>query len=88
MDQVHQVIRYRHYAYRTEQTYCDWIIRFIKFYDCKTHPALMGKQEIDKFLSYLATEKKFLHQPRRITPNGVNPKTSIKCYYIFIQRCS
>ena len=26
MDQVRQVLRYHHYAYRTEQTYCDWII--------------------------------------------------------------
>jgi len=23
MDQVRQVLRYHHYAYRTEQTYCD-----------------------------------------------------------------
>ena len=26
MDQVRQVLRYYHYAYRTEQTYCDWIV--------------------------------------------------------------
>jgi len=25
MDQVREVLRYYHYAYRTEQTYCDWI---------------------------------------------------------------
>jgi Phage integrase, N-terminal SAM-like domain len=35
MDQVRQMLRYHHYAYRTEQTYCDWIIRFIKFHDAK-----------------------------------------------------
>ena len=27
MDQVRQVLRYHHYAYRSEQTYCDWIMR-------------------------------------------------------------
>ena len=27
MDQVREVLRYHHYAYRTEQTYCDWIKR-------------------------------------------------------------
>ncbi|MBC8457136.1 MAG: phage integrase N-terminal SAM-like domain-containing protein [Deltaproteobacteria bacterium] len=30
MDQVRQVLRYHHYAYRTEQAYCDWIVRYIK----------------------------------------------------------
>jgi len=25
MDQILQVMRYHHYAYRTEQTYCQWI---------------------------------------------------------------
>ena len=28
MDQVRQVLRYHHYAYRTEHTYCDWIMRY------------------------------------------------------------
>ncbi|MGD2125033.1 MAG: hypothetical protein PVG99_03065 [Desulfobacteraceae bacterium] len=27
MEQVRQALRYHHYAYRTEQTYCDWIVR-------------------------------------------------------------
>jgi integron integrase len=54
MDQVRQVLRYHHYAYRTEKTYCDWILRFIKFYQCKKHPKYMGKKEIESFLSHLA----------------------------------
>jgi len=28
MDQVRQVMRYHHYAYRTEKMYCDWIVRY------------------------------------------------------------
>ena len=28
MDQVVQVLRYHHYAYRTEKIYCEWIVRF------------------------------------------------------------
>ena len=27
LDQVREVLRYHHYAYRTEQTYCEWIVR-------------------------------------------------------------
>jgi site-specific recombinase XerD len=56
MDQVRQVLRYHHYAYRTEQTYCDWIVRYIKFHGSQIHPAQMGKNHIDAFLSHLATE--------------------------------
>jgi hypothetical protein len=41
MDQVRQVLRYHHYAYRTEQTYCDWIVRYIKFHGGQIHPAQM-----------------------------------------------
>ena len=31
MDQVREVLRYHHYSYRTENTYCDWIVRYIKY---------------------------------------------------------
>jgi hypothetical protein len=55
MDQVRQVLRYHHYAYRTEQSYCDWILRYVKFHGGNNHPAGMGKKEIDAFLSHLAT---------------------------------
>ncbi len=37
MDQVRQVLRYHHYAYRTEQTYCEWIEQYIKFHRCKRY---------------------------------------------------
>lgn len=57
MDQVRQVLRYHHYAYRTEQTYCDWIVRFIRFHGGKTHPKNMGKSEIESFLSHLAVQQ-------------------------------
>jgi hypothetical protein len=30
MDQVREVLRYHHYSYRTEQTYCQWILRYPK----------------------------------------------------------
>jgi hypothetical protein len=56
LDQVRQVLRYHHYSYRTEKTYCNWIIRFLKFYHLKIHPKEMGKNEIEAYLSHLATK--------------------------------
>jgi hypothetical protein len=38
MDLVRQVLHYHHYAYRTEQTYCDWVLRFIKLHGGQTRP--------------------------------------------------
>jgi hypothetical protein len=43
----------KHYAYRTEQTYVEWIKRFILFHN-KHHPKEMGTPEIEAFLSHLA----------------------------------
>jgi hypothetical protein len=52
MDQVRQVLRYHHYAYRTEQTYCDWIMRYIRYQGGKTHSRNMDKKEIEAFLRF------------------------------------
>ena len=57
MDQVREVLRYHHYAYRTEQTYCQWILRYIHYFGSKTHPKLLGAKNIEKFLSHLANSE-------------------------------
>ena len=54
MDQVRQVMRYHHYAYRTEKSYSGWIVRYIKFHGATRHPKDMGKSEIEAFLTHLA----------------------------------
>src|SRR3989304_9191752 len=56
MDQVREVLRYHHYAYRTEQTYCQWILRYIHPFGGKTHPNRLGAKDVERFLSHLATE--------------------------------
>lgn len=55
MDQVREVLRYHHYSYRTEQTYCQWILRYIHYFGGKTHPKLLGAKNVEAFLSHLAT---------------------------------
>jgi len=56
LDQMRDIIRTKHYSYRTEQTYKEWIKRYILFHN-KRHPGEMGAPEIQSFLSHLATEK-------------------------------
>ena len=47
LDQVRDAIRLKHYSYRTEQTYVQWIRRYILFHN-KCHPNQMGVPEIDR----------------------------------------
>jgi integron integrase len=55
LDQVRDKIRLKHYSYRTEQTYVQWIRRFILFHN-KRHPKEMNCAEIEAFLSHLAIQ--------------------------------
>ena len=57
LDQVRDAVRLKHYAYRTEQSYVDWVRRYILFHN-KTHPKDMGENEVQEFLTYLASERK------------------------------
>ena len=57
LDQVRDAIRLKHYSYRTEQTYVQWIRRHILFHN-KRHPQEMGVPEIEAFLTHLAVQER------------------------------
>lgn len=71
MDQVREVLRYHHYAYRTEQTYCQWILRFIHFFGGKTHPKDLGVRGVERFLSDLAVKKEVAASTQRQALNAI-----------------
>lgn len=56
LDQVRDKIRFKHYSLSTEDTYVSWIKQFILF-NAKRHPTEMGAAEVERFLTYLATER-------------------------------
>lgn len=56
LEQVRDIIRVKHYSYKTEKSYISWIKRYILFHD-KRHPREMGGKEIEEFLTYLAVEE-------------------------------
>ena len=55
LDRVRTAIRLKHYSLRTEQAYCEWIRRYVRFHG-KRHPSAMGAPEVERFLSHLAVE--------------------------------
>jgi integron integrase len=57
LEQLRQALRSRHYSHRTEQTYCQWVKRFIYFHKVR-HPAEMAEPEINAFLTHLAVKER------------------------------
>jgi integron integrase len=57
LDQVRDTLRTKHYSNRTEDTYVEWIRRFILFHG-KRHPKDMGAPEIETFITQLAVERR------------------------------
>jgi integron integrase len=57
LEQVRNVIRLKHYSLRTEQTYLQWIKRFI-FFNGNRHPSYLGEREVSNFLTHLAVKGK------------------------------
>ena len=75
LDRLREAIRVRHYSIRTEDTYVDWVRRFILFHG-KRHPAEMGAAEAAAFLTHLAVDR------------GVSPSTQnqAKSALLFLYR--
>lgn len=57
LGRLREVIRYKHYSIRTEQTYVERVRRFVAFHG-RRHPREMGPEEARRFLAYLASELK------------------------------
>ncbi|NWF88751.1 MAG: integron integrase [Ignavibacteriaceae bacterium] len=56
LDQVRLTMRAAHYSKSTEESYANWIKRFIFFHN-KCHPKEMGAEEIKAFISSLAVDQ-------------------------------
>ncbi|WP_029888494.1 integron integrase [Polycyclovorans algicola] len=56
LDGVRDAVRVRGYSLRTEQSYVDWVRRYILFHG-KRHPAEMGAVEVTAFLTHLAVDR-------------------------------
>jgi site-specific recombinase XerD len=56
LDQMRDVLRLKHYARKTEESYLYWARRYILFHN-KRHPREMRQAEITAFLTHLAVEE-------------------------------
>ena len=63
-------IRRRRYAYRTEQSYEQWICRYILFCN-NLPPEQTGANEVKQFLDYLAIQRKVSHSTQNQALNAL-----------------
>ena len=56
LEQVRDVIRLKHYSYKTEKSYINWIKRYTIFHD-KQHLRAMNFKEIEEFLTSNAVKE-------------------------------
>ena len=70
MDQLRTLIRSRNMAYKTEQTYCHWIKRFIRFHGMR-HPSTCSATEVEQFLSHLAVQRNNSVSTQRTALNAI-----------------
>lgn len=61
LEQLETTLRGRKYAAATVKAYCDWVNQYIRFFKNGTnwtHPSELSERHFEKWLNYLAIEKK------------------------------
>ncbi len=62
IERVRRELRLRHMSIRTEEAYVRWIVEYLRFFKDQRgqwiHPAEMGNDEINEFLTFLAVERR------------------------------
>ncbi len=57
ISQLRHAVRVRHYSIRTEESYVQWVKRFIRFNGLR-HPRELAAADVGRFLTWLAVERK------------------------------
>jgi len=80
MDQLRAFMRARHLAYRTEKTYCTWILDYIRYHN-RVHPSTLDGAAVDAWLSHLANQRNVAVNTQKTALNAV-----VFLYKQFLQR--
>ena len=70
MDQFRVFIRSKQLAYKTEKTYCMWVVDFIRFHNMQ-HPKDLGDPQLDEYLSHLAVRRNLAINTQKTALNAL-----------------
>ncbi|MDX1352974.1 MAG: site-specific integrase [Thiomicrorhabdus sp.] len=81
LDEMRTRLRREGYAYSTENSYCDWVRRFVKFHAFKSREGMLldSSQKVEQFLTDLAVVQ-------NVAPSTQNQALNAR-WYIVIARC-
>src|SRR5690625_1662606 len=68
--QMRAFLRARHLPYRTEKTYCTWILDHIR-YHTRVHPSTLDGAAVDAWLSHLANQRNVAVNTQKTALNAV-----------------
>lgn len=57
LTQLRTEIRRRNYSYHTEKSYCNWVVRYVRFHNL-IHPSKLEGKHVVAFLNHLATNRR------------------------------
>lgn len=59
LDEMRTILRREGYALATENSYCDWVKRFVRFHQFSSREAMLleAAKKVEQFLTHLAVEK-------------------------------
>lgn len=70
LDRMRDALQARQFSPRTEEAYLHWARQFILFHN-KCHPTEMGAQEVEAFLTHLATVRKVAASTQNQARSGI-----------------
>jgi integron integrase len=70
LEQARQLIRFKHFSIRTEETYLHWIKGYILFHD-KKHPVDMDETYIRAFLTHLVVEENVSQSTQNVALSAI-----------------
>lgn len=70
MDRLRAFMRAQHLAYRTEKTYCTWILDYIRYHG-RRHPESLGAEHVEQWLSHLANRRGVAVNTQKTALNAV-----------------
>ncbi len=77
----------KHYSYRTEEAYTNWIKRYIYFHDVR-HPAQMGGPEVQAFLTHVAVEGNVAASTQNPCTERSEVRPSARCSFSTAKYCA
>jgi len=62
---------FRRYSPKTVKAYCGWIADYLRYYKMERHPKDMGEGEVERYLTYLAKDRKVAASTQKQALNAI-----------------